>query len=134
MPSVVDVKEIGGEFKNDEYTLRVVYDFSKDAGAIGTIDLFEAKSDIVLTGFHAVVKTAVTSAGAATVEAGYTGDTDGLMTAKLQAALTANTVVPEDGAFAGARRIAAGDKITQTIAVAALTAGRVEYVIKYMSY
>lgn len=134
MPLVVDSKEIGGEFKNDEYTLRVTYDFSKDAGAIGTLDLFEAKSDIVLTGFHAVVKSAVTSAGAATVEAGYTGATNGLMTAKLQAALTANTVVPKDGAAAAARRIAAGEKITQTIAVAALTAGKVEYVIKYMAF
>jgi hypothetical protein len=134
MPLVVDSKEVGGEFKNDEYTLRVIYDFSKDAGAIGTIDLFEAKSDIVLTGFHAVVKGAVTSAGAATVEAGYTGATNGLLTAKLQAALTANAVLPKDGAAAAARRIPAGDKITQTIAVAALTAGRVEYVIKYMSY
>ena len=130
MPAVQALKKIGAPFTQEEKVLKVRYDFSRDGGAIGTYDLFQASQECVITGFHAVVKAAVTSGGSATVELGSTGDTDRFVTAKAPAALTINTVLPEDGAFNQVLRLVAGDTISMTVATAALTAGVIEATIK----
>jgi len=132
MPTAVGRKYLGPTFQHGVETLRSVYDFSVDGGATGTYDLMEASADIVVTKVHAYVRTAVTSAGAATVEIGYTGDTDAIVTAKLQAALTIGAHLPEDGAATESFKIASGNKISLTIAVAALTAGKIEVMVQYV--
>lgn len=132
MASVAAAKKVGSGFTNEKEIVRVIYDYAKDGGAAGTLTLATATSDCVISDFMAVVKTAVVSGGAATVEAGMTGDTDFFLTAKLQAALTAGTVLPEDGAFNSKAKLASAQVLSQTIAVAALTAGKIEYTFEVM--
>lgn len=132
MAVAYDKKEIAPEFSNEEALVRSLYEYSRDGGAVGTFELFEANKDCVVTHFHAYVKEAVTSAGSATVIIGQTGDDDSLVTSKLQAALTIGTLLKEDGAAVLPIKLAAGDKIYMTVGVAALTAGKIDCVIKYV--
>lgn len=144
MAALAKRKYLGGQFSKEEETVRVVYDFSVDAGATGALDIFEATADVVITHFHAYVKTTATSGGSATLIVGVTGDTDAFVTlaggavanltanALLQAAVVLTEGTPNTAAFPLPRRLASGDKILQTIGTAALTAGKVEYVISYM--
>lgn len=144
MPSVAKAKTIAPEFKNQSVVERVVYDFAVDGGATGALDLFTAGSDVVITGFHAYVKTACTSGGSATVAVGVTGSTSAFVTTTTGAVanLTANAVLqavvvlsegtPNTAAFPLPRRLASGDKVLMTIGTAALTAGKIEFVLEYM--
>lgn len=141
MAAVAKAKNIGPVFRNELQVERVVYDFSVDGGATGALDLFTAGADVVLHGFHAYVKTACTSGGSATVAVGVTGATSAFVTttAGAVASLTANAVLgagltegtPNTAALP--RRLASGDKVLMTIGTAALTAGKIEFVIQYMS-
>ena len=130
MPTGINNKKIGTPFGNEEKVIKVVYDFAKDGGAIGTFDLFTASQACIITGFHMVVQTACTSGGAATVSAGYTGAVAGLLTATAVASLTANAVFGENGAFDQVKRLASGETAGISIATAALTAGKIEMTLK----
>lgn len=144
MAAVAKAKSIGNTFGNEEITERVIYDFAVDGGATGALDLFTAAADVVVTYFHAYVKTTATSGGSATLAVGITGSTSKYVTttAGAVANLTANALLqPEVVETEGTpnvvvlpvpHRLASGAAILQTIGTAALTAGKVEYVIKYM--
>ena len=143
MASVAKAKTIGATFKNEKVVERVVYDFAVDGGATGALTRFTAGSAVVVTDFYAVVKTTCTSGGSATVIAGVTGDTDAFVTTTTGAVagLTANAVLqpvvvlsegtPNTIAFPLPRRMAADDVLTMTIGTAALTAGKIEFVLEY---
>lgn len=141
MAAVAKAKTIAPEFRNQKVIERVVYDFAVDGGATGALDLFTAGSDIVITGFHAYVKTACTSGGSATVICGVTGTTNAFMTTTTGAvaSLTANAVIGAvvtegtPNTFAVPRRLASGSKVLMTIGTAALTAGKIEFVLEYMA-
>jgi len=136
---------VGPEFKNRFNVARATYDFSVDAGGTGALDIFVAGSDIVITNFYAYVKTTCTSGGSATVAVGVTGSTSAFVTTTTGAVanLTANAVLqpvvvltegtPNTAAFPLPRRLASGDKVLMTIGTAALTAGKIEFVIEYAS-
>lgn len=132
MASVAAAKKVGSGFGNDKEIVRVIYDFSADGGAVGTLTLATATSDCVISDFMMVVKTACTSGGSATVSAGLTGDVDAFKVAEAVAGLTAATVWPEDGAFAGKIKLASGQVLTMSIATAALTAGKIEFSFEVM--
>lgn len=141
MAAVAQTKTIGPEFRNQKVVERVVYDFSVDGGATGALDIFTAGADVVLTGFFAYVKTACTSGGAATVALGVTGSTS-LFTSTTGGAvanLTANAVLQPlfteaaPNTYSMPRRLASGDKVLMTIGTAALTAGKIEYVLEYIA-
>lgn len=140
MASVAKAKNIGNTFSNEEIVERVIYDFAVDAGSVGALDLFTADADVIITGFHAVVKTAATSGGSATLEVGVTGDTNLFMNSTqgavasltLGAAIFPPVVEGTPNVIACPVKLASGDKILQTIGTAALTAGKVEYTVKYM--
>lgn len=144
MATIAQMKNISREFTNEEALERAIYDYSVDGGATGALDIFTAQSDLIITYFHAIVKTAATSGGSATLAVGVTGSTSAFVTATQGAVanLTANALfqanvvltegTPNTAAFPLPRRLASGDKILQTIGTAALTAGKIEYVIKYM--
>lgn len=143
MASLAGAKSIGPTFANEKEVLRARYDFSADAGATGALDIFTASADVVITDFHAVVKTTATSGGSATLKVGVTGDDDLFITTTEGAVanLTAATVfqakpvltegTPNTVAWPFPRKLASGEKILQTIGTAALTAGVVEYVVEY---
>lgn len=134
-------KQVGPEFKNMMVVERNTYSFAVDGGAVGAINLFTAASDIVITGFHAVVKTTCTSGGSATVAVGVTGATSAFVTTTggAVANLTANAVlVPvltegTPNTMALPRRLASGSSVLMTIGTAALTAGQIEYVLTYVN-
>lgn len=144
MAALVDRKYLGKTFNNEKETLIVRYDFSKDGGATGALDIFEATADVILVGFYSYVKTACTSDGSATLKVGVTGADSAFMTTTegAVASLTVNTVIqakpvlsegtPNTVAWPFPRKLASGEKVLQTIGTAAMTAGVIEYVIEYI--
>jgi hypothetical protein len=142
MASLSGYKKIGSGFSDEVQTIRARYDFSKDGGATGALNIFTAESDCVLVGFYALVKTACTSGGSATVAVGVTGATSAMITATqgAVASLTANSLfqanvvltegTPNTAAFPLPRRLASGDSMLMTIGTAALTAGVIDFVIQ----
>ena len=140
MPTAVNVQVMGNLFNNVEETVRIVYDFAVDGGATGAYTLATIPDMCVITHAHATVKTACTSGGSATVIWGTNGTTNLFMntTQGAVASLTANAVVVPP-AVEGAPnalplpvRMAAGTTLVATIATAALTAGKIEFVVNYM--
>lgn len=140
MAAIAKRKYLNHEMSNEEVVLRTQYDFSVDGGALGALDIFEASADIIITGFHAVVKTAGTSGGSATLKVGITADDDLFMTTTqgavasltLGAAIFPAVVEGTPNVLALPVKLVSGAKVLQTIGTAALTAGKVEYVIKYI--
>jgi hypothetical protein len=126
-------------FMNELQVQEYVYDFSVDGGAVGTIDL-SAKANSLPSGavvkrVYAVVEDACTSGGAATVAWGNSGDADGFSgTAKAVASLTANAVFEgsADSAALLPSKLSADSDFSVTIAVAALTAGKIRYGVEYV--
>lgn len=137
MANLAGYKKVGGPFSDEVQTIRARYDFAKDAGATGALNIFTAVEACVVIGFYAVVKTAATSGGSATLAVGVTGSTSAFVstTAGAVANLTANAVlVPAltegtPNVAAIPRRLASGDSVLQTIGTAALTAGVIDYVL-----
>lgn len=132
-------------FKNDGIQVaEYVYDFSVDGGAVSTITL-SSKANKAPIPVGAIVKnttvwveTACTSGGSATVSVGLGTDVDGLVTATAVASLTANAVIVGDGALAVPASVAtyvtsaANGAVTASIAVAALTAGKISVSVEYI--
>ncbi len=140
MAALAKRKYLGETFGNEEVIERVRYEFSADAGAVGALDIFEASSDVIITGFHSYVKTAATSGGSATLKVGVTGDDNVFMdttqgavaSLTLGAAIFPPAVEGTPNVLPLPVKLASGSKVLQTIGTAALTAGVVEYVIKYV--
>lgn len=140
MAAIAKRKYIGNLFSNEEGIERVQYDFAVDGGATGALDLFEAQADVIITHFSSVVKTAATSGGSATLKVGITADDDAFMTTTqgavanltLGAAIFPPAVEGTPNVLPCPVKLVSGAKILQTIGTAALTAGKVEYIVKYM--
>jgi len=140
MPVVREYTSEKPGFPNQLEYLRVSYDFAADTGATGTYDLMIASSRMLIVHAHLTVKTACTSGGSATVAYGVTGSASKFMNATqgAVASLTANaTIVPP--AVEGTPNVlpfpylmALNDKLLMTVATAALTAGKIEFVIGYI--
>lgn len=140
MAALAGLKKVGKAFTNQEVVERVVYDFAVDGGATGALDVFTADADVVITHFHTKVMTAATSGGSATLKVGTSVDDDLFVTTTqgAVASLTAGAVIVPavvegtPNVLALPLKLASGAKVVQTIGTAALTAGKVEYVIKYL--
>lgn len=133
MAAIKNVKKIGSPFTNQTETVKVTYDFSVDAGAVGALDLLEAEQDCVITGFYAVVKTACTSGGSMTLDVGITGDTNLLLADLAVASMTANSlhkptiVEGTPNVLPLPVKLASGAKALFEIKTATLTAGKVDF-------
>lgn len=127
-------KSLGQEFSNEVAIVRNSYKFSVDGGAISALPIFTATADMVIVGIHALVKVACTSGGSATVAVGVTGTADLFVTAVEGAVanLTLNAILKPNAVGDLPVRLASGSSVLMTIATAALTAGEIEYVIRYM--
>ena len=130
MPNVAKITSVGSQFSNHEEIVKVIYDFATDGGGTGSYTLATVAQECLVTGFHAVVKTACTSGGSATVACGTSADDDLFLTATAVASLTANATFGENGAFNQVIRMTAGQELTMAIATAALTAGKIEVTYK----
>lgn len=111
------------------------YDFARDGGAVGDIamrgDAIPADAIIVDGKVH--VNTAVTSGGSATVALKLLTAAD-IMAATAKASLAQNAildVVPVRTAATAIRNTTEGVKLTATVAVAALTAGKITVALEY---
>lgn len=112
-----------------EEMVTIEYDFAKDGGAVGALDLLQVKEKTVLVDGWVEVLTTFTSGGSATLIVGRTGDTDAIVAGPLAvASITAGTVHTD--AAAVKKALAADDKILMTIGTAAMTAGRMRVVLK----
>ena len=131
MAAVKDVKTNGAGFSNVKGLVRVVYDFSKDAGAVGSLDLLVADSTCLVSLVHAAVKTAVTGA-AMTLSCGKAAGGVEFMSAVAVASLTLNSLHVD--ATPAPLRLVAGEKIDMTIGTAVATAGKVEFVFEIVKY
>jgi hypothetical protein len=104
--------------------IEIVYDFAKDGGATGSLDVIKVKDACVVRAAYYNVETACTSGGSATVALGVSGGAE-LVAATAVASLTAGASI--DGASIGTTFKLAADAIVQlTIATAALTAGKIK--------
>lgn len=122
-----DKKTIGPSFPNAAEIVRVVYDFAVDGGAIGALDAIEATDTCVVSMKHAHVISAVTSDGAVEFSIGSEANTNEFLNAEVKADLAENDVLSSVGSKV---RLVSGDKIQLDIAVAAITAGKVEFVFE----
>jgi hypothetical protein len=92
MATLKGYKKVGSPFTNDSETVKVTYDFSVDAGAVGALDVLLAEQNCVITGFYMVVETAATSGGSMTLDVGITGDTNLLLADLAVASMTAGSL------------------------------------------
>lgn len=118
---------VGAEFPNEAVMQRAVYDFSLDAGAVGQLELFEATQDCVILAAYLNVKTACTSGGLATVSFGIDASLTALSAATAVASLSAAALIKANDSCPV--KLPSGSKVKMDIAVAALTAGKVEFVL-----
>ncbi len=120
------------KYRGDAYTfdegievVKMVYDFSTDGGAVASLGMMKAKQAMVVHKAIMKVQTACTSGGSATVSLGKTGSVAAFVAATAVASLTANAIIAGVPS-AGGVLLAADDVVLLDIAVAALTAGKIE--------
>lgn len=123
--------KLGSELANQMVAIKCNYKFSRDGGAVGAIKLKDHNGDVVKVpnGFLiwdavVLVKTQVTSGGAATLALGAntTNDIDAAEAVATYAANAKIAMIPV-GTAASAVLVTAEREITLTVASFALTAG-----------
>lgn len=141
MAAVVGAKTVSPAFGNQVQYEKIVYDFAVDGGATGALDVLTAATGgLLIVHAHAVVLTACTSGGSATVKFGPSADDDRFIntTQGAVASLTANAVIVPPAlegtpnVIATPYYLAAAAKLVMTIGTAALTAGKIEFTIGYV--
>jgi len=136
--------------KHEMLVKEFVYDFAKDAGAVGALSLKAVdpngdllEEGLIVTDVMLVTETALTSAGTPTVTIGNTTDADGYMVDVWALANVVNSVVrvgQVDGALlwdstADAKKgfrvssAAADQNLLMTIGTAAITAGKMRVMV-----
>ena len=136
--------------KNKTFSQEYVYSFADDGGATGAISLSgkdgypSLPEGAIVQRVFAIVETACTSSGSATLAWGNTTDPDGYHVAVAVASLTANSVHNHQDATAAllfddtndheiyyrVSSTAGNQDVSCTIATAALTAGVVRFVVE----
>lgn len=116
----------GSSFDNKLSYVKLQYDAANDSvTAADVIKLGKFSDKVIMKQALVRVKTAVTSAGAPTIDMGFTGgDTDFFIAAKAPAALTADAVIAESTNIPVV--IPADEEIQMVINTADLTAGLIE--------
>lgn len=122
--------------KNQVNYQQYVYDFAVDGGAVSTISL-SGKAGVLSLPLKAVIKsltihvvTACTSGGSATVSLGNTASATAYMAATAVASLTLDSIQTTAG-VPNVINAANEQDMTLSIAVAALTAGKIEVHVEY---
>jgi hypothetical protein len=117
---------------------RIQWDYSQDGGAIDTFDVATAGQGIVIQNFWVKTLTTLTSAGVPVLTAGVTGQETRFLPGNGIGQFTATSPVLFPPLIEGTPNVLgvpyplpAADKIRFAITIAALTAGKVEFVIQY---
>lgn len=134
MANALDKKNMK-TFSNEVAMTKAVYSLAAgDSGAVGVIDLMEAKEAIMIHRAYVKVETTFTSGGSATLEVGVKGgDTDAVLAATAVASLTAPSTFPGAAASEGLY-LASGGILSAEIKVAAMTAGKLELVVEFSKF
>lgn len=120
----IHLDELGG-------TAKVTYDFDVHGGAVGSIELpLELPDNAIIWDGVADVVTAPTSGGSATIALGMNTTTD-LKGATAIASWTGLVALIPVGTAASAVKLTAARTLTLTIGTAALTAGLINFFLKY---
>lgn len=129
MTSVVDTKVVGSSFSNQVDLIRAVYDFDADGGSLGDLTLLTSDGGCVVKLKYMRVVTAVTSAGALTLDLGKASGAE-LLSAVGKAALVVDLIhLPSAPA---AVELTDGEVVAMGIIAAAATAGKMEFVFEVM--
>ena len=128
MPALKGAKTVGAGFDNAVEVVRVVYDFSVDGGQVEDNTLFTADGALLVRCIGTLVETAFTSGGSATIDLGVGTSGVQFNSATAVASYSANALVASaTNAFV---RMASGDVMNMGVAVAALTAGKCEFIFE----
>lgn len=124
-------KKLGSAWSNEEKVAEFEYDFSNDAGAVGTVTLGDCDQKMLITQAIVFVETACTSGGSATVIIGPSSNTDAFLdiTSGAVGNLTDNATVIETTGIGSV--VESTETFVMTIATAALTAGKIKVYLKY---
>ena len=128
MPALKDAKIVGAPFSNTSEIVRVTYDFTADGGEVEDNTLFTADGEVLVRCVGAHVLTAVTSGGSATIDLGRGTSGTQFLSGSAISGFTAGAFVPS--ASAAAIKLANGEIINMGVNVAALTAGKVEFIFE----
>jgi hypothetical protein len=132
MTAVVNFKPIGSDFGNQENLIRVEYDFAKDGGAVGDLDLTSLAQGSALAKFVGVSVETLAVGATATISVGVNGGTEFLATEAVGSFTAGAFVEPDDADFK--KVVTTTGKLTISIATAALTAGKMTFIFKTMSF
>lgn len=123
-------------FYSELRTVRTVYNFAQDGGAIGVIQpkncaALPATAVIVGATINSIV--AVTSAGSATLSVGTSAGSSAtsILAATAKASLSINALLNGVPTFAAPVKLTAAGYVNVTVATAAVTAGIVEVLVYY---
>lgn len=115
----------------EELSKEFVYDFAVSGGAVGAIVLGALPKFFVPSSCLAIAETALTSGGSATVELGSTTTADQLLASSAFTGLDTIGKVLGGAAHSLSQLLVANDLVlAMTIGTAALTAGKVRFVVK----
>ena len=120
------------KLKGEKMLMRYEYDFAKDGGAVGIIELRPASNNTLanakILNAYVVEEEEITSAGTPTITFGYDGDEDSYM-ADAYAALAAEGV---DSGLALDRASVLNETPVLEIGTAALTAGKIALYVEVL--
>ncbi len=113
--------------------ISAIYDFAVDGGAISTIGLgVFIPNNSVITNFFVKTNTTPTSAGAATISFGWTGDTDALMIVNAMGNFVATESLQGRDFADTPVEVTANRQVAIDIVTAALTAGVIIATVEFV--
>lgn len=130
MANLKDHKTVAAPFSTEEETIRVTYDFDDDGGATGDLNVITADGKVALLGVMAVVETAVTSEGSATLDLGPTGAKTQFANGVGKASLTQDDTVNADAVGDLPHVLTDGQSLIMGLQDAAWTAGKIHYRVR----
>jgi len=109
--------------------LKVTYDFDDDGGDISSITIGSLPDKAIVVRGHAEVEAAVESGGNATVALGIVANTDAFVAATAKTSLGLDAVLSTSNDLP--LKMAGETPVLLTVAVAALTAGKINLFVEY---
>lgn len=128
MPALKGAKTVGAPFDNAVEVVRVIYDFSVDGGQVEDNTVLIADGTLLVRCVGISVETAFTSAGSATIDLGKGTSGVEFASAVAYTAYTLNGF--NASASAAFVKLNSGEIINMGVAVAALTAGKAEFIFE----
>ena len=132
MATLVDAKTVAAPFKNAVEVVRVIYDFDEDGGQVEDNTVLTAEGNLIVRCVGVKVHTALTSGGSATVDLGKGTSGTEFVSGEAYTSFSLNALYASESA--AAVKLADGEVINMGVAVAALTAGKLEFIFEVMAF